>query len=272
MTHWRFHLVVIALLVALTGALREGLKGWYASEWQATAHKASTARSLEIENHWKTFKYRDTTDPQFTEAFLTNIHWAKVELSEVQREKAEMRLTRLLNYLEHPDLTAYYEMRTAGVHYEFKPNPLAGVTLSNGVPVSTNTTMEQKAFLQACWDKAKCRNGKTQKPRKTANSLDRIAAATAATNTPGTLFKGKVGQGFTVAVEPANPGFKYDTGKGLDGKPAKELDLELSFFAKASNSENVGTVFVNLTWLEPDQDWAVTRFIHDQWLDLAGIL
>jgi hypothetical protein len=256
----------------LTSALREGFKGWYAAEWEATEHKASAARSLEIENRWKTFKYRDTTGPQSTEVFLAHIHWTKVELSRVQREKAEMRLRRLLNYLEHPDLTAYYEMRTAGLHYELKPNLLAGVTRSNGVPVSTNAMMEPKALVQAFWDKAKCRDGKAEKPGLTAICLDRIAVATAATNTPGALFKGKVGQGFTMAVEPGNPGFKYDAGQGPDGKPTKELDLELSFFAKASNSDNVGTVFVNLTWLEGDQDWAVTRFIHDQWLDLAGIL
>jgi hypothetical protein len=91
-----------------------------------------------------------------------------------------------------------------------------------------------------------------------AISLPSILATTTHTNSGRVMLGGPIKQGFTVAAEAFDPGFRYPS----DEPP---LLFEFSFLAKAHNSSVVGPVHISLVWAKDDGTWALNRMVLDTW-------
>jgi hypothetical protein len=75
-----------------------------------------------------------------------------------------------------------------------------------------------------------------------------------------------VRKGYTKAIEALNPGFCYaDEGDGSPPNPQKAF-FYISFFAQGGSPENSGPVYIGLSWLEADQNWALKYLISDEWV------
>src|SRR5258708_7831480 len=97
-------------------------------------------------------------------------------------------------------------------------------------------------------------------PKLTAISIESVLGAISHTNSGRVTLGGPVRQGFTVAAEALEPGFRYDL---HDGSSSSPLLFEFSFLAKASESAVTGPLHISLIWVDSDRTWALNRMILD---------
>ncbi len=269
----RVHLLLVGGLTALACGARIGFKNWYAEDAFRTAQGSGAEGARHMQSLWRSFHYADARDQGFSETLLTRIDWNALDISDVQRARLRVKLADIIRYFQKPSFEDYYKLKTGGLRYHFECSGVGYYWLTNkavgGRPLILDNPTET---TKSIWVAVHSGHGRSDPPRLTRVCLDQVAAGISPTNTPWNLLKGKAAKPFTKAWEAINPGFWYSSERRLPiDVRTEQVFFHLSFFGQFEGSENVGSVFISLWWLPEDQNWAPSRMLADQWLNLRTL-
>jgi hypothetical protein len=234
------------------------LKDHYKRDRREVERQARDRRTRELLAFWGKLTF--SAGEQVPGAFAARVDWPSLHLADNQKRLAMNRIGDVIAYLENPSLQEYYRLKTEGLHYAFKPSPRATHVLarSNRQVVADDL----RSTVAAVWE----RMSGERPPCLTGICLDNIAAITTTTNNAAAMLGGKLSKSFTIAYDALDPGFQYQTGAAQS--TAKQLFLNLSFFARSSTSTNPGPVHISLLWSDADGTWALHKMLTDVHLNL----
>lgn len=264
------HVAILAALGICVAVPRAAFPNWYSKQANKYAISAAVKGGRAAQETWRRLQYSDVTKPDFFARFAARIEWDNLEISEVQRSRLREKLNQVILYLKEPQLETCYQLKTEALHYKFAISPQALYWLTNVTRPPSSLPGTPKAVTESLWIAVHSRGNQLHSPRLTSVCLDQIAATISHTNTPWSLLKGPVAKPFTKAAEFVNPGFTYFP--QTESTAAAEGDFfQLSFFAKFVGSDDVGPVFICLSWSPLDQNWAPSRMLADHWLHLNSL-
>lgn len=269
----RVHLLLLGGLTVLVCGLRIGLKDWYAQDAFRMAQASGTEGARHMESLWRSFRYADARDRGFSDALQTKINWSALDISDTQRARLRLTLAAVVRYLQKPAFDDYYKLKTAGLRYHIQCNGAAYYWLTNKAATGQRLILDDdRATVQSIWVAVHSRRGRLDPPRLIGVCLDEVGAGISNTDAVWNLLKGKAAKPFTKAWEAINPGFRYSSEtRTTNHVRTEQVFFHLSFFGRFEGSENVGPVFISLCWLPEDQNWAPSRMLADQWLNLMTV-
>ncbi len=260
----RIHLIILGMSLTIT------LCVWSASlqRYDAERHQVEAAgrarRITEIATGWNALNFTEISQPAVAKQLFLRVDSQKLPLSQVQRDRLEVRLKEILEYLCRPSFETYLDLKTHGLHY--RVTKTLGAKHIRGL-AELPPESDNESFARSLWNSAAGRTNVDPHAHLTSIGLETVRAAIAHTNSPASVFGGAVWQGFTVACAGGDTGFRYGDGSNRTEAPASTGPFTLlSFLAHSSSSTNAAPIYLSLFWSEVDQNWAFNRLFTDMLL------
>lgn len=268
------HAILLVIIGSVTTSARMLFKEHYAWDSRVAGERAWVRGARNKERKWRQLSYASAHDRAFVDSFLAQIQWEKLALQGEQASKLRARVAEIIDYLTDPSFEKYYLIKTHGLHFEFKPTAAALFLATNNYAALTpiQVAPETKQLLMRAWNTAHVKSGHVAPPRIVAVCLTQVSGAISHTNTVWSLLTGTVAKGFTRAAEAVDPGFLYSQTSQSAAKPDDNTFFHLSFYAQSDEPESAGPIYISLSWLPKDRDWALTRLVSDYWLNMHTLL
>jgi hypothetical protein len=254
------------VVVLITLVVRLALGPQYAEERRQIEDKARAARTHDLLRTWRGMPF--SQGERVPGAFAARVNWASLDLSPLQGDRAQRRITQVIAYLSDPTFAAYYRLRTENLQFRFTLEPWAAELFAGSN--ATIRSLSPRDATKAVWEAVLLRSKAAATSRLTGICLDNIAAVTTATNSVPAMLSGKLFKWITIARKALNPGFGY----GVDGQSPSapnKLFLDLSFYARSSTSTNPGPVHLSVCWSESDSDWTLNQMLTDVHLNMETL-
>ena len=129
------HFLIVGVIFSVMTPVRLALTERYAEERHRIEAQGRNQRTRELVAKWNALRYTDITDEHFADDIVAAVHWASLNLSEVQKVKLEQRLRDVFGYLQNPTFEEYYRLKTEGLHYQFEPGKITSA--HDAIPVES---------------------------------------------------------------------------------------------------------------------------------------
>ena len=147
------HLLIVGGVIAAITPVRLALTERYAEERHRIEAQGRNQRTRELVAKWNALRYTDITDEHFADDIVAAIHWASLNLSEVQKVKLEQRLRDVFGYLQNPTFEEYYRLKTEGLHYQLEPGKITSARLRKVALMADRAgKLEPREILESLWD------------------------------------------------------------------------------------------------------------------------